>query len=37
MVSGVFANKGKKERFKPEAQAALFLCSTLSMRDNRPE
>jgi hypothetical protein len=36
-VSGVLAHKSKKERLKPPAQAALFLCSTLSMLDNRPE
>jgi len=32
MVSGVLAHKTKKEWLKP-----LFLCSTLSMLDNRPE
>jgi hypothetical protein len=33
MVSGVLAHKSKKRA----AQAALFLCSTLSVLDNRPE
>src|SRR5258708_35767212 len=33
MVSGVLAHKSKKRA----AQAALFLCSTLSMLDNRPD
>jgi hypothetical protein len=31
MVGGILAHK------KRAAQAALFLCSTLSMLDNRPE
>src|ERR1700737_5640953 len=33
MVCGILAHKIKKR----VAQAALFLCSTLSMLDNRPE
>jgi hypothetical protein len=33
MVSGVLAHKEKNERLKP----LFFLCSTLSMLDNRPE
>jgi hypothetical protein len=33
MVCGILAHKIKKRA----VQAALFLCSTLSMLDNRPE